>query len=400
MLLDRARVCLLRHGYFPEDPRVRKETCALLEEGYEVDVICLRDEGEKPVEVWQGVTIYRLPVRHIRGGIGQYLGEYLNFFLRATVKLGIAHLKRRYSLVQINTMPDFLVFAAILPRLSGTKVLLDLHELMPEFFRAKFKHAILNKVLVRIIAFVERCSVHFAHSAIAVSSVQVKVLQQRKIRRNFTIIHNVPDESLFTTKAGPVQPAAKQHDLVMISHGTVTERYGLHVLVEAVPLILKEVPNLKVYIAGTGEFLPRIKQQVSRLGLSESIIFTGRVPLEAMASYIAQASVGVVPLLEDGYMELAAPNKLFEYVAMEKPVLASDVPGIRAYFDERQVGFFRPGDPEDLANKAIELLKDPQRQAGLASRAREVYETIRWERTKASYKEVIRNLLAPQGINA
>jgi glycosyltransferase involved in cell wall biosynthesis len=76
------------------------------------------------------------------------------------------------------------------------------------------------------------------------------------------------------------------------------------------------------------------------------------------------------------------------------------VPGIRVYFDERHIEFFRPGDPEDLARKAIALLKDPQRQAQLASQAWEVYEAIRWGRTKITYKKLIGDLLNSECIEA
>lgn len=393
MHTHRARICIIRHDYFSRCSRVRKEVCALLEEGYKVDVICLRDEGEKPLELWQGVTIYRLPVRHARRGMGHYVFEYLNFFAQALLKVGTLHVRKNYSLIQINTMPDFLVFAAFFPRLRGAKVLLDLHELMPELFRARFTHVPLSGVLTRLIAFTERCAVRFAHRTLVAGAACIPILKQRHQDQEFVVVHNVPDEHLFPAVLNPASSASHQHMPTLISHGTITEGYGLQVLLAATLLILKEIPNLQVYIVGAGEYLDELRKQANRLGLSETVVFTGRVHLEAVASHIAQSTIGVIPLLQDGYMELISPNKLFEYVALGKPVLTSDGPGIRAYFDERHVEFFRPGDPEDLARKAIALLQDPQRRAELACRAREVYEIVRWERTKVVYKKTICDLL-------
>lgn len=386
---DKVRICVIRHGYFPQDPRVRKEVCALLEEGYEVGVICLRDEGEQPFEVWQGAKVYRLPVRHQRRGPLYYMFEYLNFFIRALFKVFVLHLKQRYDLVQVNTMPDFLVFAALLPRLQGAKIVLDMHELMPEFFPARFKFTG-SSLVVRLVTVVERLSVGFAHRIIVVSPPQASMLRQRGIRKPYVILPNVPDEAVFLE--GAQQHSDDVSQPVLLTHGTILERYGAQMVIRALPYILKEC-SVKVYIVGDGEFLEDLKKETVAMGLQEHVTFTGRVPLEEVSSYIARASIGIVPLLKDGYIELVSPNKLFEYVALRKPIIAADVPGIRAYFDERHVEFFQPGDPEDLARKAIALLKDTQKQNQLASQAWEVYETIRWKRTKVVYKELIRNLL-------
>ncbi len=389
MNADEVRICVIRHGYFPQDPRVRKEVCALLEEGYKVDVICLRDKGEQPFEVWHGAKVYRLPVRHQRRGLLHYIFEYLNFFIRALLKVSVLHLKQRYNLVQVNNIPNFLVFAALLPRLLGAKVILDMHELMPEFFASRFKFAG-SSLLVRLVKVEEKLSVWFAHQIIVVNPLLASILKQRGINKPYVIVPNAPDEAIFFESVQQHNDNVSQP--VLLTHGTIVERYGTQVLIRALPYILKEY-SVKVYIVGDGEFLEDLKKEVIEKGLQQNVVFTGRVPIEEVRNYISQASIGVVPILKDGYAELMSPNKLFEYVALKKPVLAADTPGIRAYFDERHLIFFRPGDPEDLARKAIALLKDPQRRDQLASQAWEVYETIRWARTKIVYKEFIRNLL-------
>lgn len=396
MCNPKIRICVIRHGYFPQDPRVRKEVCALLEEGYEVHVICLRDINERPFELWCGVRIYRLPIRHKRQGLLHYLFEYLGFFILAFLKVSILQQKHRYSLVQVNTMPDFLIFAAILPRLMGAKVVLDMHELMPEFFAARFKFPIAS-LLIRLIKLVERMSIWIAHRIIVVSPLQAAILEQRGINKQHVIVPNVPDEALFSQVHR--QCRDNTSEAILVTHGTIVERYGVQVVIEALPHILRKI-LVKLYVIGDGELLGDLKKKTMAMGLQEHVIFTGRVPLEKVPSYLSRATVGIVPLLKDGYIELASPNKLFEYIALRKPVLAADVPGIRVYFDEHHVEFFRPGDPEDLARKAIALLKDSQRRAQLAAQAWEVYETIRWERTKAVYKKLFLDLLNTKTANS
>ncbi len=387
---DKIRICIIRHGYFPQDPRVRKEVKALLEQGYKIDVICLRDKYEQLFDVWQGVKVYRVPLSHKRLGFIHYVFEYLNFFIRAFFKVSKLHLKHRYDLIQINTMPDFLAFSALLPRLMGAKVVLDMHELMPEFFAARFKFAGAS-LLVYCVILVERIAAQFSHRIIMVSPLQASILKNRAISKTYVIVPNVPDDDLFSEKIQYNSNDTLKN--ILITHGTIAKRYGAQVIVRALPCILKEISSVRLYIVGDGEYLKDLKNEVLKMGLKEYVIFTGRVSLEDVSSYISQATVGVVPFLNDGYIELAVPNKLFEYIAMKKPVLAADVPGIRVYFDERHVEFFKPGEAQDLAYHAIALLKGIERRTQLAFQAKEAYENIHWKRMKIVYQNFIEDLI-------
>jgi hypothetical protein len=135
------RVLMITHSYYLRDPRVRREAEALAEAGYTVDVICLRDQGEPYRSEVNGVRIYRVPLRRCRGGFLRYLFEYLAFFVLSGLLLSALQLRRRYRLVHVHNMPNFLVFATLLPRLFGAKVILDMHDPMPELFQLQFKLA-------------------------------------------------------------------------------------------------------------------------------------------------------------------------------------------------------------------------------------------------------------------
>ena len=387
------KICIVRHGYFPQDPRVLKEVKALLGLRCEVDVICLRGEHQKSFEIWNKVNIYRLPLEHKRLGLIHYIFEYAISFVMFFGKLTILHLKRRYDVIQVNTLPDFLVFTAFIPKLMGARIALDLHELMPEYFISKFKNTPLIKILYRLIVLLECLSIKFADLVFTVSPIQVKVLKKRYPNLKSIIVHNVPDETLFYQNQVEDEIISDTNNkAILMYHGTLLEGYGVQVLISAIPMVLQEITDLQVYIIGDGEFLPHLQKQASDLGLLHVITFTGKVPLNLIPYYIKKATIGIVPLLKDGYMELCAPNKLFEYVALKKPVIAANLPGIRVYFDERQIELFNPGDPEDLARKIISLLKNPQRRVELAQEAWKVYKIIRWEKTKLAYVKGIKQL--------
>ena len=133
-----SRICIVRQFYYPADPRVRREAEALASEGHEVDVICLRQADEPAREVVNGVSIYRLSLDHQRGSVRRYLYEYGAFFVMAFVTLLRLFVRWRYDIVHVNTIPDFLVFVSAVCKLFGARVILDMHECVPELYRTKY----------------------------------------------------------------------------------------------------------------------------------------------------------------------------------------------------------------------------------------------------------------------
>src|ERR1700730_5221725 len=111
-------------NYFPEEAHVRKNAEALIAAGYEVDVICLRDRGEKAREAVKNARVHRLPLMHKRTSALRYIFEYAAFFAMASWLLTWLQLRRRYSIVEVYNVPDAIVFVALLPRLLGAKVVL------------------------------------------------------------------------------------------------------------------------------------------------------------------------------------------------------------------------------------------------------------------------------------
>ena len=133
-----SRICIIRHYYYPEDPRSRREAEALADAGHEVDILTLRHPDEPAREVINGVNVRRLPVEHYRGSLPKYAYEYGAFFFLAFLVLTARLFRRRYDVVQVNSLPDFLVFAAVAYKLAGVPVVIDMHECTPELFCTKY----------------------------------------------------------------------------------------------------------------------------------------------------------------------------------------------------------------------------------------------------------------------
>ncbi|HEX2141881.1 MAG TPA: glycosyltransferase, partial [Candidatus Limnocylindria bacterium] len=142
-----SRVAMVVHAIYPGDPRIRRQSDALTDAGHEVDIFCLRQRGEPAEEASGRVRIIRLPINRAFTGFAGHMAEYFAFAGLATLRLAREHRRRRYDLVQVATVPDFLAFAAAPVKLAGVPLLLDLHEDMPEFFRDRFAHPVLRPLM-------------------------------------------------------------------------------------------------------------------------------------------------------------------------------------------------------------------------------------------------------------
>ncbi len=384
------RVLILRHGYYPRDPRVRREAMALVGRGHQVEVVCLRGRGEARNEDVGGAAITRLPLGHRRAGVARYLAEYGAFFVAAAVLAAVRHLRRPYDLVQVHTMPDALVFAALVPKLTGAHVLLDLHELMPELYAAKFGVA-LDHPIPRLLGRMERASVRFADACLAVSEPCLdRYVSSGSARGKFTVVMNAADPALFSVPARPARPKPPSGGPpLVVSHGTLVARYGFDLLIRA----LAELPDVYVEIVGDGEIRPELERLAAGLNVAERVKFFGFVPLEEIPRLIARADVGVVAHQSDVFTDLVMPNKLLEYVALGVPVAVARTTAVEAYFDEQMVAFFEPGNASDLACALRELLTDPIRRQSLAERAAVRYSLdLSWPEMARHYVGLVENL--------
>jgi len=388
------RAAAVVFSYYPADPRVRRETEALAEAGVPVDVICLQGEGEAPVQTYGDITVHRMPLRKKRGGKLRYLWEYFLFFLMALVAVTRLHLKNRYRLVHVHNMPDFLVFTALLPRLTGTKVVLDLHDPMPEVFMAKYRVPA-SHPSIKLIAVQERLSISFAHLVITPNVAFRECFAKRGTpREKIEVVMNSPQESIFNRSAQVRgEPKSKEEFRVMY-HGTVVERHGLETALRAVKRLESLVPDLSFHVYGDGDFVPRFLELVMELKLEDRVVYHGHVPMERIAEAIPAASVGLIPNKKTPFTEINLPTRIFEYLSMGKPVIAPRTRGILDYFDEGSLHFFEAGNLESLAETILKVHTDPALRELVLRRGLEIYAKHTWREERRKFLAAVETLLA------
>jgi glycosyltransferase involved in cell wall biosynthesis len=382
------------HSHYPiGEPRVERQAKALIQRGYQVDVICLRSDQEEPFERVDGVEIFRLPVKRHRGrGPAFQMIEYMVFFILVFFRLSLLYLQRRYDSVQIHNLPDFLVFTALGPKLGGARIILDLHDLMPEFFASSFKTGMENAA-VRLLLLQEKLSCRFADHVITVTELWRKSLIERGVAaEKVSVVMNVADASIFHRMMVPVtgNEGKQTGTFNLIYHGTLAHRYGIDLLIEALVKIRPQIPEIHLVIHGRGEFLEELRRRAKVLEVEPLITFSTRyLPISDVPRLIQQADLGIVPYRRDIFTDGILPTKLMEYVALGVPVLAADTPIIRQYFSETMVQFFHPGDVNDLARNILWLYEHRDRLAALAQNADQFNQQFSWNRIADSYAETL-----------
>src|SRR5712692_4742590 len=218
-------------SYYPMDPRPRRAAEALVSEGMKVDLICLREANTDPKqETVGGVDVRRVPLRRRRGGVVGYLFQYATFLIAALGILAARSLSRRYDLVHVHNMPDILVLSALIPKLLGAKVVLDLHDPMPELMMTIF-HLDRESRAVRMLRRLEKWSIRWADLVLTANLAFERLFVSRSCHpQKVRIVMNAPDERIFGSRpADPeaVAPRAAGKPFVIMYHGSLLERNGV-----------------------------------------------------------------------------------------------------------------------------------------------------------------------------
>lgn len=388
----KGRVCVIRHHYYPRENHVRRDAEALCDAGYEVDIICLKLKNEKKLELVNGINVYRIPLGHGRGGILRYIIEYGAFFILSFIKLTSLHLEKKYAIVEVDTMPDFLIFVTVVPKLLGAKTVLYMFEAMPELFASKYKVS-RQHLIVRLLEIIERIASSYADRIVTVNEVIKKVFVSRKVPTSkITVILNSPDEEIFKRESYGNGYMKKRKCFVLVCHGTISKRYGFQTAIKAVSLLRNKIPDLRLEIVGNGEYMEGLVSLVTHLSLEDVVNFRGYVSLDKIPNLIMQSDIGLVPIAKDNFTDLMLPNKLFEYIALGRAVISSNLMTIRTYFNNDSILFFESNNEKDLARCIFQLYQNPAKRTSFVRSANKIYEKYRWSKMKKEYLKVYEDL--------
>jgi glycosyltransferase involved in cell wall biosynthesis len=354
-------ICMLLQNHYEFDIRVRRKAEALVAAGYSVDVLALGSASRPKSYTVGGVNVRTISLGKKRGSLARYIFEYVTFFLWALFQLTYQTLRKRYAAIDVNTLPDFLVFATVFAKWAGSKVILDMHEITPEFYISKYGIRE-NSWLVRLLKYQERISFAFADHVITINEPIRDLLAGRGLRvEESTVIMNSADETHFASPsrslaASPGVPAAET--FVMMYHGTLTRLYGLDIAIEAFAMVHKEMPSAELWVLGSGPESGNLKNLAQQHGLATKVHLVGQVSSGDIPAWLQRCDAGVLPIRSDIFLEFASPNKLAEFIVTGKPVIISSLRAVRHYFTENALAFVEPNDPRDLAKQMVRVYRD------------------------------------------
>src|SRR6476661_7241181 len=208
---------------------------------------------------------------------------------------------------------------------------------------------------------------------------------------------NAADPNLF--QAGQYAKSKVETDqsdkdsFVLMYHGGLFDRYGLDIAIKAVDKLRSQIPGIALHIYGQGEASADLARLVNNLGLHEHVLLGGFVPIDSIPALVAAADLGVVPYRRNPFTDLLYPTKAFEYIIMGVPVVMSSTGAVTELFPDVPDMFVPPEDVGALADRILDLYRDPGRLQALLEAAQRAYAPYTWENQRERYLAVMRGLL-------
>jgi len=391
------RAAMVTFSSYPDDPRPRRAVDALVREGTNVDLVCLGSANSPRHEILSGINVLRIGLEHHRGGKLAYVFNYAVFILISSAIFALRSLTSRYDLFYVHNMPDILVLSALIPKALGAKVILDMHDPMPELMTTIFNFE-KDSLSVRLISRIEKWSLARADLVITVNVACKRIFSSRSCRpEKIAVVMNSPDGTIFPFRVAQSYSSAKQTPnkrFVVMYHGSLVERNGLEVAIDALERVRRTVPTIELHIFGAKtHFLDRMMRKVRENNLQDHVRNFGPKRLEDLVTAIGSCDIGVIPNHRNVFTEINTPTRIFEYLALGKPVIAPSTPGILDYFNEESLLFFEPGSSNDLAQKIEYAYSHPSEVLDIARKGQQVYLEHMWSQERQTLGNQVSGLL-------
>ncbi|MCX6344470.1 MAG: glycosyltransferase family 4 protein [Armatimonadetes bacterium] len=388
-------IAMVAYTFLPSDARINRHVKALLEAGYEVDLYVLNDPKMCNFPPDERVKIHLLQNREYNNhNKCNVIRSYLSFWMSCSCAMLKNHLAgRKYSLVHINNMPNFLVFSAWHLKLLGVPVLLDIHDTMPEIYQERFSVPKSHK-MIKLLFIEERMSMKFAKFVLTTEHTKWNRLMQNNLREDKSeVVLNLPDYSIFPNDESSETKNTDTFRLVY--HGTLTRRLGMDVAVRAMAKLVDRIPSFRFDIIGDGEQRAELVELTKELNLENWVHFSdGFVPTTDLPKLLAGSQLAIIPSRNSVGTELMLPTKMLEYVRMGIPCITVATPTIAYYFNEKQVHFVESENVDELADAIYELYSNTEERLSLAREAERFWDQYSYYTEKDKYLNIVQNLVA------
>jgi glycosyltransferase involved in cell wall biosynthesis len=372
--MKKNRVCIISKYVYPNDTRLCQQVKVLKKYNVACDVICSKERGQNAIEYENDIRIYHVKkVALVKQSFFNYLRDVFSFIMATFIKLLVLSFKNSYKIIIVHTLPEFIVFFTIFQKLSGSIIVLDGRDTTVDLLESRWP--VTHTFFKSLSKTIEKMVVMFCNEIITASNGFKRSLKKRGApEEKITVMMNTADETIFNFIE------YKRNDIIsenarLIYHGTVSERFGIIIAVEAMRTICNYIPCSELHIYGWYDpiYKKRIEEMVKKTRLAGNVILHGLANLQEIYQEILTMDIGIVPYLNNNFMNIALSTKTFEYVASGLPVTASRLKSTEELFDDTCINYFEPGNPEDLAKKVIKICTNPMMRQSKRLCAYEIY---------------------------
>lgn len=383
-------ICMPAYTFYESDNRVRRYAETLAAGGDTVDVFVLKQPGQKKYDIINGVNVYRIQKRLINEkGKFTYLRRLLKFFIKSMIFMTAGHIKKRYDLVHVHSVPDFEVFAALFLKITGAKVILDIHDIVPEFYNSKFGTDKDSKIF-KLMVYVEKISCFFADHVIISNHIWLNTVTSRSVKKSkCTVILNYPDQKIFYRR----NKKRDNDKFIIVYPGTLNWHQGLDIAIKAFHRVSEHVPDAVFHMYGKGPEEDSLSEIIKKLKLEERVLIKGLKPLNEIAEVVSDCDLGVIPKRNDPFGGEAFSTKTLEFMCLGIPIIVSKTKIDEYYFNDSIVKYFNPEDEIDLADAILLLIKNVGLRQNLVKNAFDFIKDNNWETKKFLYLDLINSLV-------
>lgn len=388
------RVCMIAYTQYKYDHRIQREAETLATQGgYEVSLIVPKESDVPNVYEKHGVHVKELNMRQYQGNSKRrYIASYLAFLLRTFFACNKLLFLGKADIFHIHNMPNFLIFSAILSRLCGKKLILDIHDSVPETYTAKFNNHS-NKILFWILCCEEAICSRLAHKIICVNHPQRDVLISRGINSTkITVSLNVPENKWYQANNSIKVNERIKKKFKLVYHGTLAKRLGIDLTIYAIYKLIRIIPAIEFHIYGGGDDKQDLIQLTEELRLQEYVHFHGFLPFDQLCPMLRGMDLGVIGNRKNIATDLMLPVKMLEYIALNIPVVVPRLQTVAYYFSDEMVSYFEPDDSDAMAESILDLYQNREKREKQVRAARRFLDQFGWKMHQKDFLDLYSRL--------
>lgn len=381
----------------PYDRRVWLECNSLIDNGFDVSVICPRAKGDKKTEELNRVKIHRYAPAPTAKGVFSFLYEFTYCFLRTTILSLKIHIRNRVDVVQTCNPPDTYWALGLIFKLFGASFVFDQHDLCPEIFDARFGEdlGLGKRALRKGLVWFEKANYATACKVISTneSYLNLAITRGKKDPKDVVIVRSGPNAD----RLYPCEPDVEilgDHKYLLVYIGVMGPQDRVDIAIDAMDIIVNQLCRTDICIAllGDGDCFQELKLQSDMLNLNDHVMFTGRANDEVIRRYFSSASLGIAPDPATPFNSHSTHNKIMEYMIFSLPVIAFDLKEtIKSGQDAVRV-VSQNANPQAMAKEIVHLIDNEKTRKEMGDFGRErVLKELVWEHQSQAYIDVMKD---------